>query len=259
MTVKSTINHQIRVGIFIFGGLAVTLISMFMVGGESVLKSNVLLHAEFDHVEGLNEGSLVALSGFKVGNIKTFKLLPEKGKIDVIMKIDKAYLGNIDKSDTVEVRSAGALGDKYIFIVPTETKTGSVQEGDVLEVAASTDLISVLSKKGGDAAKFFDILNDVHKMTQAITSGNKVEIMMKNLTDASHSMKVTSDEMRQKLGPAMTKMDRIMTKIDSGQGTIGALINDPSLHDSLKAMVGGPDRKKNMKSLIRSTIDKNKQ
>jgi phospholipid/cholesterol/gamma-HCH transport system substrate-binding protein len=50
-----------------------------------------------------------------------------------------------------------------------------------------------------------------------------------------------------------------MTKIDSGQGTIGALINDPSLHDSLKAMVGGPDRKKNMKSLIRSTIDKNKQ
>jgi phospholipid/cholesterol/gamma-HCH transport system substrate-binding protein len=140
------------------------------------------------------------------------------------------------------------------------TKAGPIKDGDTLEVAPSTDLISILTKKGSDAGKFFDILNDVHRMTQAITANNKIEVMMKNLTDASHSMKMTSDDMRTKLGPAMTKMDRIMTKIDSGEGTIGALINDSSLHDSLKAMVGGgSDRKKSMKSLIRTTIEKSKE
>ena len=169
-------------------------------------------------------------------------------------------MGNIDKADTIEVKSAGALGDKYIFISPAVTKAGPIQDGDVLEVTPSTDIFSVLARKGGQADKVFDILNDVHKLTQAMTANNKVEILMKNLTDASTSMKQTSDEMRTKLVPAMGKMDRIMTKIDSGEGTLGALINDSSLHDSLKQMIGGgSERKKSVKSLIRNSIEKAKE
>jgi phospholipid/cholesterol/gamma-HCH transport system substrate-binding protein len=47
-----------------------------------------------------------------------------------------------------------------------------------------------------------------------------------------------------------------MGKLDRGEGTLGALINDPSVHNQLKAMLGGSPRKNHVKSLLRTSIEK---
>ncbi len=59
-----------------------------------------------------------------------------------------------------------------------------------------------------------------------------------------------------KLGRSIDKLDLILAKIEKGEGSLGALINDPSIHNQLKALLGGSPRKNNIKSLLRTSIEK---
>jgi phospholipid/cholesterol/gamma-HCH transport system substrate-binding protein len=110
-------------------------------------------------------------------------------------------------------------------------------------------------------------MDEIHKFTRTLNAGNRSEIIMRNFSEASQDLRTTTQDARQiiadlkaedskKLSSAVEKLDRILTKIDRGEGTLGGLINDPSLHESLKSLVGVPDKKKSIKSLIRSSIEK---
>jgi phospholipid/cholesterol/gamma-HCH transport system substrate-binding protein len=54
----------------------------------------------------------------------------------------------------------------------------------------------------------------------------------------------------------MNKFDRIMTKIDKGEGTLGALISDPSIHDQIKNILGGSQRKSQVKDMLRHSVER---
>jgi phospholipid/cholesterol/gamma-HCH transport system substrate-binding protein len=47
----------------------------------------------------------------------------------------------------------------------------------------------------------------------------------------------------------------ILEKVDEGEGTIGLLLNDPTLYDDLKSLVGGAQRSLMVRSLIRLSSD----
>ena len=50
-----------------------------------------------------------------------------------------------------------------------------------------------------------------------------------------------------------------MAALDNGQGTLGALINDPSLHNRISAFMGEAPRNRFLKPLIRESIQTNEK
>ncbi len=267
MNSRMSLSRQMKVGIFLLVGSTILLVSLFLVGGGKLLKSYAILHAHFDNVLGLSEGSLISLSGVSVGNVQKFIFIPSENKLDVWLKIDSDYLSRLTENSAVDIRTQGALGDKFIYIIPGSPGGKALKDGDQIEVAKATDLLAVLSEKANDLTKVFDILTEVDKFVKVLNSDNRTEKIIRNLVESSQDFKAAARESRElvaqlrsedakKLSSMMSKMDSILTKIDRGEGTLGALINDPSLHDSLKSMLGSPDRKKSMKTLIRSSIEK---
>lgn len=256
---------QLKVGIFLSLGIAVILVSIFMLGADRALfKSYMHLHAHFDQVQGLSDGSVVSLSGITVGNIEKISYDAANNIVDVTMKVDESYARMVTKTSQVEIRTQGALGDKFIFIIPGDAKSEKVQNGDVLSVAPPTDLFGVIAQRGNETNKIFDTINEVYKMTKQINADNRLEKIMSNMAEASVNMNQASSEAKkmmaafnaQKIQSSIDRMDSIMTKIDNGQGTLGALINDPSIHNKLKSFLGASDRKNNLKYLMRSSIEK---
>lgn len=267
MTSKSNTSNQIRTGIFVFIGGILLLVSLFVVGGGEMMKSYVTIHAYFDQVQGLAPGSVVSLSGVHVGNVEKIDFIPQENRLDVQMKIDKAFLHRVTEGAEVEIRTQGALGDKFVYIIPGDPKAAVLKANDTLPVAKSTDLMAIISDKGGKAGEIFDIISDIHQITKAMSAEGRMDTIMNNMATASKDFRVAADNSKQLLSQfkpediknitqAMNHMNKIMSKIDQGQGTLGALINDSSLHDSLKSMMGGQDRKKSIKTLIRSSIEK---
>jgi phospholipid/cholesterol/gamma-HCH transport system substrate-binding protein len=58
---------------------------------------------------------------------------------------------------------------------------------------------------------------------------------------------------------ASSRLDSILAKIDSGEGTIGLLINDPTLYADLKRLVGGAQRNAVVRTLIRMSADEEEE
>ncbi len=259
---------QMIVGGFLLFGLAALMTTVFMLGADRALfKHYARLHAYFDQVQGLDRGSVVSLSGVTVGNIESIEFIGERKALDVTMKVEDRFLARIPVGSQVEIRTQGALGDKFIFIIPGPTSEKTVADGSVLEIATATDLFSIISERSKEAGKVFDIINELHKMALTINGDRKLEKIMSNLSKASDSLALTSEHAQQftssmnadsgqRLTKAVERFDSIMTKIDKGQGSLGALINDSSIHDRLKAMLGGNNRKSQVKDLLRTSIEK---
>jgi phospholipid/cholesterol/gamma-HCH transport system substrate-binding protein len=58
------------------------------------------------------------------------------------------------------------------------------------------------------------------------------------------------------LAATMASLRSTSEAIDAGEGTLGMLANDPSLYEDLRALVGGAQRNKLLRSYIRRTIQR---
>lgn len=255
-------SMQIKVGVFLIIGLVMITISIFMLGADKAfLKTYTKITAEFDQVQGLAEGSVVSLSGIVVGNVDKIQFDSDRNKIIVRLKIDNQFKNLIKKDSQVDIRTQGALGDKFVFIIPGTPNSEIIAEGTQLAVVTGGDLLGVITQRGSEAGRVFDILNELYKLTKSINERDNIEKILTNVSQATANLNEASVKAKNmfsddKLNSSMTKLDSILTKIDKGQGSLGALINDPTLHNQLKQMLGGSERKNHIKNLIRTSIEK---
>ena len=61
------------------------------------------------------------------------------------------------------------------------------------------------------------------------------------------------------LKSAIKNLNAILEKVNNGTGTLGALINDPGLYDNARALVGGANRNRILRNLVRETVEKGNQ
>jgi phospholipid/cholesterol/gamma-HCH transport system substrate-binding protein len=57
-----------------------------------------------------------------------------------------------------------------------------------------------------------------------------------------------------KLKKIVKNLESITEKINTGNGTLGALVNDPGLYDNVKALVGQTNRNRILRNLVRQTL-----
>lgn len=57
----------------------------------------------------------------------------------------------------------------------------------------------------------------------------------------------------------MKELKTILGRVDRGEGTLGALINDSGAYDDLRAILGRANRNIILRTVIRHTIDKNEK
>jgi phospholipid/cholesterol/gamma-HCH transport system substrate-binding protein len=261
-------NHQFKVGIFLSGGVLALLASIFMLGADKAFfKKYVTLNIQFESVQGLNIGSTVSLAGLNVGNVEDIEFQSAENVLNVVIKIEDTFAKKITLGSQAEIRTQGALGDKYVYIIPGSPHEAALTENAILPVAKATDLIGIISERGKETDKIFDIINEVYKTTRTLNHEGRLEKIMNNLTVASTNLKdasiqahaltqdVSAGKTTQKITMSIDKLERILTKIDKGDGTLGALINDPTIHNQLRGILGSSPRKNHMKILLRNSID----
>ncbi len=260
-------KNQFRVGVFLSLGIVSLCLVILFLGGEKLMfTSHILYRTELDQVTGLNIGSVVSLSGLSVGNVRTMEFKDQK--LVVTFKVNEKFKNQISKNSTIDIRTQGALGDKFLYI--TAGNPGDAPLDPILPIPSvkSSDIFGMIAEKGAEAAKVFDIINEVYKFTKILNEDNRSLKMLNNLSETTQSLKLMSQDAREMMASlkagtpkdvqeSAKKLNQILSKIDRGEGTLGALINDPSLHEQLKSLLGSNAKKQSLKSLMRSTINEN--
>ncbi|MDX9730666.1 MAG: MlaD family protein [Bdellovibrionales bacterium] len=260
---------EVKVGVFVAIGLIGAMVSILLLGGNFLtFKQQTSFHTRFNEVSGLVPGSIVSLSGLRIGNIKSIALADDF-KLDVVLNIDPKYAGRITDGAVAEVKTQGALGDKYIFIKPGPPG-GKVLEDGAMLPSDETDFLKLLTDRDDGMARAVDLIKELHILVAGLNQEGKTARMMSNMTDASEKLKTSLTKLDsllsdihgqgaddKKLKKALTSLANVLEKIDKGQGSLGQLINDPSVHQSLKNLLGPSPRGRFMKDMVRETIRSN--
>src|ERR1700678_2380237 len=188
-----------RLGAFIVMTLAVLAAGVFIIGSKEYLFSPTYqLRTQFDNVAGLTTGADVEVGGVHSGTVRSITLPRNpRDKVTVVMQLDKASTQDIVKKDSLaSIETEGLLGNEYVAGVFGSDGQASVQNGDTIDSVPPLQMSALLKEASG-------ILDSSQ---QAI----------KNTTLAT------------------AHLNSVSAKIDSGQGTVGALVNDKELYNNLE-------------------------
>lgn len=252
---------ELKVGIMVSVGLLLFVITVIMLGGNSIFKTTYFLKVNLSNVQGLVPGSVVQLLGIPIGNVDDIQLSTAEGKdsLAVTMKIDRSFQKQITEGSVAGVRTQGALGDKFIYITPGGPKSPPLKDNSYMIAETKGGLIDTLMESGEGVQKIFKVVDEIYLLFKNINADGKSAVMMENLASASVNLNKMLRDLHGKnpdddsIQKSVHHLSSILEKIDNGSGTLGAMVNDRTVFEGLKRFVGGP-QDKFMKSVIRETI-----
>lgn len=247
---ESSLSKEIKVGIFTVLGLVVIMVSILLLGGDQLLlRRTYQLNVYLNDVQGLARGSVVSLVGVPVGNVDSIQF--QDDKIKVALDVDSSFKKRITVGSIASVKTQGALGDKYIYIEPGPLGADPLPAGGTLKADNTPGLLEMISQKGAQLGEVIEVIKEVHKFVESLNQDGRSAELMRNLADGSRDFKVLMSDARSKTLP---KLDSILDKVDRGDGTLGALVNDRSIFNRISQMLGHSPRNHFLTPLIRSSI-----
>jgi len=257
--VESSLKHQVKVGLFTAIGVIMFCVSVILLGGDKFfLKKTYELRVRLPQVQGLGRGSVVSLTGVPIGNIRDLIFIPGSPEVEVTLSLEQAVQARITEGSKVTVKTQGALGDKYIYIDPGPLTAAPLKPGAIIDTDKSPDFLDIIAQKGSELGEVVEVVKEVRLMFANINRDGNSAKLMENMVQTTHTMHQFLTEARETFkmfrNEAVVPMSSVMKKMDKGQGTLGALINDPSFYNRMMGFVGESPRNKFLKPIIRDSI-----
>lgn len=257
---ETTFRNEIKVGLFALIGLVLFCLSVILLGSsKSFLTRTYPLKVRLAQVQGLGKGSIVTLAGVQVGNIDSIDFIEGSTDVQVTLSVNSSVENRITEGSKATVKTQGALGDKFVYIEPGPPGGTPLKPGSILETDKTPDLIDMIASKGAELGEVVNVIKEVRTLFESINRDGRSAKLMNNLVESSGEFGKTMTEMRETLRmmrvEAIQPLGSVMKKLDNGQGTLGALINDPSLHNRISGFFGDTPRNKFLKPLLRESIE----
>jgi phospholipid/cholesterol/gamma-HCH transport system substrate-binding protein len=205
--------------------LAILAAGVFIIGSKEYLFSSTYqLKALFDNVAGLNTGADVRVGGVHSGTVQSISLPHNTGeKVTVLMDLDNSTHEIIKQDSVASIETEGVLGSQFVAISFGSAGQVEVKNGATIQSEPPLEM------------------SDLLKKTRGILDSSQLAV--------------------QNTVQATAHLNEVSAKIDSGQGTVGSLVNDKQLysnlqqttatmHDTmLQAQTGVTDFQENMEAL----------
>jgi len=191
-------SRAARLGAFIVVTLAILVAGVFIIGSKQYLFSSTYqVKAQFSNVAGLDAGADVRVGGVHSGTVHSIELPHKTGdRVTVTIDLSKSTHEIIKQDSVATIETEGMLGNQYLAISFGSAGSPNVRNGDMLVSQQPLEMADLLRKAS-------DILDSSQQAIQNTTL-------------------------------ATASLNSISAKIDHGEGTVGALVNDKQLYSNLQ-------------------------
>lgn len=274
----TSITNEFKVGVFVLVGLVIV-IGSYMWSFDGVRDDEAAYQAYFTvpSADGLNVGSPVRLAGVEVGAVQSIEISGDRAEIGI--KIRDAYKLPVDSE--AGLKASGLLGDYFIRVYPGVSDdilpdggrlTSRALPGDIDtitrnvedvsdDIAAITKILRELVEDRNNVDHVESSLANVDALSMELrlmAEQNRYDIRaivesVKRLTEAlegySADIAADVDDEMERIKHLTDELDRsaenvtsITGKIDRGEGSIGALVNDTETVDAINDTFKGVNR-----------------
>jgi phospholipid/cholesterol/gamma-HCH transport system substrate-binding protein len=206
-------RYETIVGIFVVASLAALLIMILIVAQqEGLFQEYVKYRTVFKNVSGLKAGSEVHLAGVTVGNVLS-TAIDADGNIMVTFQVLKKNSDRIREDSRSTIGFMGLLGDKSLDLTSGSLSKAPISPEGLVTSVEPLDITQLLARAA-------PTLEDMQKVITNLVS------LTDSLAEPGSDTKKILSEVRD-----------IVSKVNSGQGSMGKLVNDPALYrDTADAM-----------------------
>jgi len=256
-----------RLGIFIFIGSLLIVLSIFTIGNkESLFIETITLNSKFENVEGLKTGAPVRLSGYTIGSISNIVLAGDSaGTVIVTMQIEKSLQHFIRLDSEASIVTEGLVGKKVVSITPGSQSIAIVGDGSFIKSKTPLNITQVIEDTQSIILYVKDITKDFSEIVNKVNDGEGSIGRLVNDDELYKAAVEITTSARQSLDMITAKMDeiaelivqtnstanvvfsnidtsivaikKIVTGVEKGEGSIGKLIKDNDSYDSIKVMI----------------------
>lgn len=251
---------EFKVGVFVASGVLLIMAMVMMVGGfDSWFTKQYKYHSYFDDIGGLITGSKVTINGLRVGAVQAVAYAPEKNLLRVDLVVSSEFKDLIRTDASAEIATQGILGDKFIAINGGSAAAGPLAVNSEIKTTSGKGLTQFLSKSDELVGNLNSITRTLDRVLKNFDGNRRAETLFEGLAVTSKNLAILSEKVNREVDHLQireisTNLKQILAKINDGTGTIGALINDPDLYYDLRALLGGVNRNRIMRNLVRQTV-----
>lgn len=260
-----------RVGLLVLVGLALGVATLMVLGDrQNLFARKIRYEIHFERVNGLAVGSTVQLNGVQVGHVDRI-VLPsdmEEELLHVRISVDARYSARIRGDSQARIKTLGLLGDKYLELTSGSPEAPEIPPGGVIPAAATAD-VDRLAATGQDVVDNIALIADqltgvlgkiergegllgrllIDEETGERVSGqidltlDAVRRTAQGLDDRRGAVgRLLHDhEMAERIAASVERLESVLTKLDSGEGSLPALLSDPSTKERLDSILARLD------------------
>ncbi len=209
------LSNEQRIGAFFLVGAILLVVAIELTVGLGFFRSRYAVYADFTDVQGLDRGADVRLAGLRAGRVEDMEI--QGDRVRVTMAIDGRYQVKRDSIARLDFRALS--GERFVALT-LGTPTAPVAEP---ETVLEGDTPASFAEAVDQLASVADSINDLATNLNA---------------DAGRLLTTLSDvveENRAALGTMSRHVASITEKLDDGTGTLGLLLNDPTLYGRVNA------------------------
>ncbi|MCH2108752.1 MAG: MlaD family protein [Polyangiaceae bacterium] len=212
------VSRDVKVGLFVLMGLTMIGLSVFLIGDErSLFSKHELIRAAFKDVQGLSKGSPVRMGGVDIGRVVDLGYGAEErdDTIFVRMEVVADEARRIRENSVASVEGKGFLGDKMVVITVGDPNLPRIPAGALIPSEESRDIAAMISDLRKAAAGADRVIANLEKTTSALADKD----LHKNIKEG------------------MENLAGVLASLNSNQGYLGRLINDPKESKNISTTV----------------------
>ena len=167
-----TQKFKVRLGLFVTGGLALFVITVFIIGKQKNLFNPVFnLTTTFYNVSGLQVGNNIRFSGINVGTVDNISIINDS-TVKVNMVIRKNVKQFIKSDCEVAIGSEGIIGDRLLIITQGSTNASEVKDGQHLSSIEPVETDAIMASLKVTASNTEIITQQLAEIMLKINNGN---------------------------------------------------------------------------------------
>jgi phospholipid/cholesterol/gamma-HCH transport system substrate-binding protein len=207
-------------------------------------------------------GAKVMLNGIRVGTVEHVNLDAQSREIRVDMSVEAGYQDWIREDSVAEMATQGVLGDKYLSITGGSPTAKVLPPGAMIPRGNSDDMNKLFSSGRTLLQSLNSIATSLERLLKTFESERRSEIFFDGIAKTAKNLSESTSKLNEalqtgKLKSAVENLNGILEKINNGTGSLGALVNDPGLYYDAKSLLGGANRNRIVRNLVRKTLEEN--
>lgn len=257
---------KLIVGVFVaLSALILSGAVLLLSDNLSMFKSKTDYFAHFDNAEGLHVGSPIKLGGVEIGLIDEISVDVTAARPDVRAKlvVIAPYEKLVHEDSAVRTDTQGVLGDKFLVLEPGSSAGKHLSPGAEIKVQKGTELAAVMAKSTDILESVNNVTARLDQATKGLPSDTEVKEMFNDFAASAKTLRLlVGDRARKKrldaaidsFSSTAERLASITKKVDEGQGTLGALVNDTQVYDDMRTLLGRANRSKAVRFVVRQAL-----